>query len=164
MQALEEHELEFPSKVIYEDDYPLYPTCGATPNLLELEAVPVLTDFGTARSSKATHQGWGMAHSYRAPEILLGLSWSAEIDIWSIGVMVRDTGQSSTSMRTRLIRVQTLELLEGRSIFQPFDPATGEYSFAHALAQYISILGLPPLPLLQRSRDPNLKHYFNDKG
>ena len=96
LQRLEKHELEFPSKVIFDDGYPLYPTCGATSSLLELETVPVLTDFGTARSSKATHEGWGMAHSYRAPEVLLGLPWSCEIDIWSIGVMVRTLGQALT--------------------------------------------------------------------
>ena len=54
----------------------------------ELWPEPVLTDFGVARAAKVTHKGWDMADTYRAPEILLGLPWSCEIDVWSLGVMV----------------------------------------------------------------------------
>lgn len=50
---------------------------------------PIICDFGAARIGD-THIGDVMPGVYRAPEIILGLEWDAKIDIWSVGVMVRN--------------------------------------------------------------------------
>jgi serine/threonine-protein kinase SRPK3 len=56
--------------------------------MLELSGVPVLTDFGQMRLAEPMNKGWWMSDLYRAPEVLLNLSWSYPVDVWSVGVMV----------------------------------------------------------------------------
>ncbi|OAX78997.1 hypothetical protein ACJ72_06689 [Emergomyces africanus] len=52
------------------------------------DGAPVLCDFGRARIGigGATHQGDAMPGFYRAPEVILGVEWDCNVDIWSIGV------------------------------------------------------------------------------
>lgn len=49
---------------------------------------PVLCDLGSARASPPC-RGDIMPGVYRAPEVILGMPWSFEVDVWSVGVMVR---------------------------------------------------------------------------
>ena len=49
-------------------------------------------------------------------------------------------------------------------MYHPFHPKTGEYVYSYALAQYISLLGPPPLKLLQQSENPDLKLFFDEQG
>lgn len=53
--------------------------------------LPILTDFGNSyldsRDNDEACQPW----QYRAPEVILQMPWSYEIDIWSVGVLVRLT-------------------------------------------------------------------------
>lgn len=48
----------------------------------------MLTDFGSARLIDAGKTDWWMTDTHRAVEVLLGLPWDYEVDVWSIGVMV----------------------------------------------------------------------------
>ena len=48
----------------------------------------VLCDFGDAHFGDKTYIGEVMPDLYRAPEIVLGISWNEKIDIWSVGLMV----------------------------------------------------------------------------
>lgn len=57
----------------------------------------MLTDFGELRDDDIDSDGnstgrvndeWVMPDLYRAPEVLLKIPWTFQIDMWSVGVMV----------------------------------------------------------------------------
>lgn len=82
----------------------------------------------------------------------------------------RRHGESSTSLSATckqntdcfpLIQ-QTLELLEGKNLFDPIDRVHGQYVIPLALAQYIGYLGPPPLKIIQQS--PLFSTYFDAEG
>ncbi len=50
---------------------------------------PVLCDFGSAMSGTAENTKDVQPDLYRAPEVILGIPWSYEIDIWNVACMVR---------------------------------------------------------------------------
>lgn len=50
---------------------------------------PVLCDFGAAVSGENKNAKDVQPDLYRAPEIILEIPWSYEIDIWNTGCMVR---------------------------------------------------------------------------
>ncbi|KIW62711.1 hypothetical protein PV04_10855 [Phialophora macrospora] len=104
--------------------------------------VPVLIDFGNMRMAGPANQTGLLSGDYRAPEALLKLPWGAPVDIWSLGVM-------------------TLELLEGRKLFDPVD-GRGQYQLPIALAQYIAYLGPPPLAMIRQS--PLFRIFFDQNG
>ncbi|KAL4892650.1 protein kinase [Aspergillus ambiguus] len=111
------------------------------PTMLELSGHPILTDYGQMRLVEGSvNRDWWMSDLYRAPEVLLQLPWEFPVDIWSIGVM-------------------TLELLEGKNLFDPIDRVHGQYVLPLALAQYIGYLGPPPLNIIQQS--PLFSTYFD---
>lgn len=49
--------------------------------------LPILSDFGEARIGRV-HKGLIQPDLYRAPEVVLDMSWDEKVDIWSVGVMV----------------------------------------------------------------------------
>lgn len=51
---------------------------------------PVLSDFGEARfgSESGTYYDDVQPFMYRAPEVLLRMSWNEKIDIWNLAVLV----------------------------------------------------------------------------
>ncbi|KAL3474093.1 protein kinase [Aspergillus californicus] len=57
---------------------------------------------------------------------------------------------------------ETLELLEGRNLFDPVDRVHNQYVLPLALAQYIAYLGPPPLHMLRES--PHFSTYFDEQG
>ena len=57
---------------------------------------------------------------------------------------------------------QTLELLEGKNLFDPIDHVHDQYVLPLALAQYIAYLGPPPLEIIKQS--PLFSEYFDEKG
>lgn len=85
---MEEAERTSPSKAFEDNGYPVYRSRGEPISMLELSGDPVLTDFGSSRSAASVNEDWWMPDTHRAPEILLGLPWDAQVDVWSIGVMV----------------------------------------------------------------------------
>ncbi|KAK3072464.1 hypothetical protein LTR53_006750 [Teratosphaeriaceae sp. CCFEE 6253] len=135
-RLIEEAESRHPDIPILDGEYPVYQSREA-PTLAI--GYPHLTNFGTARSAGPINTGWCMPDLYRAPEILLGVTWSFPVDVWSIGVT----------------------LLEGKNFVHPFDPRDGKYVFPLVLSQYISFLGLPPPEMLQSSM---CQRYFDHYG
>ncbi|RAH74708.1 protein kinase [Aspergillus aculeatinus CBS 121060] len=114
--------------------------------LLEVGGAPILTDFGHLREfdfDGLVNNDWVMPDLYRAPEVLLQIPWTLQVDMWSVDVM-------------------TLELLEGKNLFDPIDRVNHQYVLPLALAQYIGYLGLPPLHMLQES--PLFSTHFDEKG
>lgn len=49
---------------------------------------PVLCDFGAAVLGNQRHTEFGQPNIYRAPEVILEVSWTYSIDIWNAGCMV----------------------------------------------------------------------------
>ncbi|KAF2769192.1 putative serine/threonine protein kinase [Teratosphaeria nubilosa] len=141
-QNFEKAELENPSprkidgdRMKYESRGLILPSAGTT-------GCPVLCDFGEARFGKESYTDDIQPFAYRAPEVILEIPWSYEVDIWNVGVMIWD-------------------LFENRSLFRARDP-NGEHSTPHHLAEMIAILGPPPLEYLQRSSES--AKYFEPDG
>ncbi|SPQ26008.1 b1b38639-ff8f-442c-80ee-ddf63355fa02 [Thermothielavioides terrestris] len=88
-----------------------------------------ICDFGAAKIGDK-HTGDVMPGVYRAPEIILGMEWDSKIDIWSVGVMVWD-------------------LFEGGRLFHA--AKDGQLDDEQHLAEMVSLMGLPPAKLLERS-------------
>lgn len=57
---------------------------------------------------------------------------------------------------------QTLELMEGKNLFNPIDLVNNQYVLPLALAQYIGYLGPPPLKMIRKS--PLFSTYFDEQG
>ena len=86
-RAIEEEEAAEPSEPVNDGSYPIYPSRGNPVSMLQLTFDPILTDFGSARSALQDNTDWWMPDAHRAPEILLGVPWDAQVDVWSIGIM-----------------------------------------------------------------------------
>ncbi|EKM75280.1 hypothetical protein AGABI1DRAFT_103042 [Agaricus bisporus var. burnettii JB137-S8] len=87
--------------------------------------LPVLCDFGSAAWGEEKHEEDVQPDVYRSPEVILGVPWSYEVDIWNVGCMVWD-------------------LFEGGHLFYGNDPEHGTYRGRAHLAEIISLLGPPP--------------------
>jgi dual-specificity kinase len=59
-----------------------------------------LIDFGSSVFEDAPHAKLVSTRHYRAPEIVLGLSWSKPIDIWSIGCFIMELVVGKTFFAT----------------------------------------------------------------
>ncbi|CRL21622.1 Serine/threonine-protein kinase DCLK [Penicillium camemberti] len=146
LQDIEDQESQDPSLPTTSTIYGAMPIVvyKSRPTMLTLSGHPILTDYGQMRLVEGcVNQDWWMSDLYRAPEVLLHLPWGFPADIWSIGVM-------------------TLELLEGKNLFDPIDHVHGQYVLPLALAQYIGYLGLPPMNIIQNS--PLFSTYFDAQG
>ena len=51
---------------------------------------PVLCDFGEARFGAKEYEDEVQPYQYRAPEVILNIPWNEKVDIWNLGVMVRN--------------------------------------------------------------------------
>lgn len=51
--------------------------------------MPLLSDFGEARLGDV-HDGSIQPDIYRAPEVILGMSWTSKVDIWNVGALVSE--------------------------------------------------------------------------
>jgi len=95
-----------------------------------------LADFGLAKSVCEAQAGDKMqTRYYRAPEIVLGVSYDTAIDMWSLGCMVA-------------------EMLMGRPLFD----CNGEHDL---ILKHMELLGLPPQKILGSGR--NTWKYFDDE-
>lgn len=54
--------------------------------------------------------------------------------------------------------------MEGRNLFDPIDHLHKQYVLPIALAQYISVLGPPPLWMIQESGNPAIESFFDAQG
>jgi serine/threonine-protein kinase SRPK3 len=51
---------------------------------------PILCDFSLARDGRVEHRHDIQPDPYRAPEVILEMPWGYAVDVWNVGVMVRD--------------------------------------------------------------------------
>lgn len=54
----------------------------------KLHGQSILCDFGQARFGSTRYCGDIQPYKYRAPEVLLRMSWDQKVDIWNVGVVV----------------------------------------------------------------------------
>ncbi|KFZ18477.1 hypothetical protein V501_01203 [Pseudogymnoascus sp. VKM F-4519 (FW-2642)] len=102
---------------------------------------PILCDFGHAMkgSPGEKHTGVIQPLPYRAPEVILGIEWGAEADIWNLGAL-------------------TWQLAFGCQLF------TGTTE-EEQLAAMIACLGTPPADFVQRCREEGEgARYFDEDG
>ncbi|KZT42450.1 kinase-like protein [Sistotremastrum suecicum HHB10207 ss-3] len=83
-------------------------------------------DFGSACHEKQTVYTYIQSRFYRSPEVLLGVSYSAAIDMWSLGCIA-------------------VELFLGLPLF----PGTSEYN---QITRIVEMLGLPPAHMLEHGK------------
>lgn len=93
-------------------------------------------DFGSSCFAHETVYTYIQSRFYRSPEIILGLPYDHQIDMWSLGCVLA-------------------ELYIG----QPLFPGSSE---KQQIASFAATLGNPPLPLLQKATRSGL--YFNHGG
>lgn len=95
-----------------------------------------LIDFGCSCYQNNTLFTYIQSRFYRAPEVILGIPYGTEIDIWSFGCVLA-------------------ELSSGEPLFAGNDE--GEQ-----MTLFMSILGVPPADLIVDS--PRKKYYFDDRN
>lgn len=145
-----------------------------------------LCDLGEARVG-SQHQAIAMPIRYRAPEIILGMSWGHSVDMWSVGLLVWLRFLISpllvpfpfpplhlsllTSLRLPSccfylpginILHQAWDLLEAESLFHLYDANDLALNDAQYLANMTALLGPPPLEFLKGN--PKSRDYWDEKG
>lgn len=159
LQHIEQQEAEHPSDAVTSDGAHVH---SSRVVLGQVSGIPVLTDFGMMRTAEPANTDWWMTDLYRAPEVLLGHPWETPADIFAIGVVVSAAPRSAARMSILTPFVQTLELLEGKNVFQPIDYEHHQYVLPLALAQYIGLLGHPPTSMILPGT-PSAEH-FDEQG
>ncbi|KAF7122249.1 hypothetical protein CNMCM5793_000206 [Aspergillus hiratsukae] len=93
---------------------------------------PVLCDLGEARLGTDRQQGDIMPDIYRAPEVILNMTWDYKVDIWKDGVL------------------EIWDLFEHRHLFRARNPER-KLDDGYHLAEMQVVLGDPPIEFLARS-------------
>ena len=95
-----------------------------------------IIDFGSSCYINQAQYEYIQSRYYRAPEVILGLDYGCEIDMWSLGCIL-------------------CELYCGIPIF----PGENEYDILYYIMEYI---GMPPKELIEKSRKK--LEFFNEDG
>ncbi|KAJ5485322.1 hypothetical protein N7539_005310 [Penicillium diatomitis] len=103
---------------------------------------PVLCDFGQARFGSSQYSGDIQPYIYRAPEVLLRMSWDRKVDIWNVGVV-------------------TWDLFHKGHLFYARD-SRKKNSDSHHIAEMIALLGPPPKEMIQSSE--YAAEFFDGEG
>ncbi|KAI7083591.1 protein kinase [Hortaea werneckii] len=130
---VEEAELEEPSPRKILPDRTIHLSYTMPPTFKS----PVITDFGHARLGDPgqKYSGDVMPAVFRAPEVIAGMEWDSQIDIWSVGVM------------------------DG-NLFRP--SKDGHLDDELHFAQMVSLMGPPPKQFLERS--DRCRKYWDAEG
>lgn len=84
-----------PGHVRKEDGRTTYYSQGNFGPLRGSRLVPKLSDFDLAFNGGPAHMSPIQSNFFRAPEVMLGGSWSYSVDIWNLGLLVSKTTASS---------------------------------------------------------------------
>ncbi|KAI6765671.1 hypothetical protein HG530_006741 [Fusarium avenaceum] len=136
LETVEDNELHRPSARKYVEDNVIH----VSQYMLGGAGGLTICDLGQARIGKV-HRSKAMPTPYRAPEIILGMTWGNSVDVWSVGLLAWD-------------------LLQQEGIFRVYDQSE-ELNDAHHLAAMTSLLGPPPDVFLRRS-DKTSKYWNKD--
>lgn len=86
LKDFEAAEMATPSARKCIGNYTVYESRGL--KMTRKQGRPVLCDFGEARFGHNSYSDDIQPYAYRAPEVILDIPWSFEVDIWNVGVMV----------------------------------------------------------------------------
>lgn len=86
LEEFESKELSNPSPRKVDGDRIIYQSRGL--EISKGPGRPIITDFGEARMGQQSYDDDIQPYQYRAPEVILDIPWSYEVDIWNVGVMV----------------------------------------------------------------------------
>ncbi|VTT76303.1 unnamed protein product [Fusarium fujikuroi] len=136
LPTVEDNELQRPSARKFVDKTVIH----VSQYMLGGAGALTICDLGHARIGKV-HRGNAMPLPYRAPEVILGMTWGNSVDVWSVGLLA-------------------WELLHKKGIFRVYDES-GELNDAHHLAAMTALLGPPPDVFLRRS-DKTRKYWDTD--
>ncbi|TDH65751.1 hypothetical protein CCR75_009021 [Bremia lactucae] len=93
-------------------------------------------DFGSSCVSRNQIHRYTQSRFYRAPEVLLGMRYTAAIDMWSLGCIL-------------------VEMHTGKPLFCGYDSAD-------QLHRIVNILGMPPRDLIARANSTYRREYFDE--
>ncbi|KXJ86672.1 serine threonine protein kinase, CMGC group [Microdochium bolleyi] len=142
-ETFEQEELLNPSPRKELDGRVIY-TCRQLPMPKRHGAV-VLCDFGSAASGDQEHTEDVQPNVYRAPEVILEVPWSYQIDIWNAGCMVWD-------------------IFQGHHLFTGYDPEHRTYRSRAHLSEMIALLAPPPPPSSLLQRGAATGRFFAENG
>ncbi|KAF8678460.1 kinase-like protein [Rhizoctonia solani] len=98
--------------------------------LMSLQSPQIkVIDFGSACHERQTVYTYIQSRFYRSPEVLLGMSYTSAIDMWSLGCIA-------------------VELFLGLPLF----PGTSEYN---QTTRIVEMLGMPPMYMLEMGKQTN---------
>ncbi|KAJ1304526.1 hypothetical protein OPQ81_005668 [Rhizoctonia solani] len=98
--------------------------------LMSLQSPQIkVIDFGSACHERQTVYTYIQSRFYRSPEVLLGMSYTSAIDMWSLGCIC-------------------VELFLGLPLF----PGTSEYN---QITRIVEMLGMPPMYMLEMGKQTN---------
>ncbi|CAE6505022.1 unnamed protein product, partial [Rhizoctonia solani] len=98
--------------------------------LMSLQSPQIkVIDFGSACHERQTVYTYIQSRFYRSPEVLLGMSYTSAIDMWSLGCIA-------------------VELFLGLPLF----PGTSEYN---QITRIVEMLGMPPMYMLEMGKQTN---------
>ncbi|KAF5611789.1 serine threonine kinase [Fusarium tjaetaba] len=137
LSTVEDNEFHRPSARKFVDDTVIH----VSQYMLGGAGALTICDLGQARIGKV-HRGNAMPLPYRAPEVVLGMTWGNSVDVWSVGLLAWD-------------------LLHKNGIFRVYDKSE-ELNNAHHLAAITALLGPPPDVFLRRS--DKTRKYWDAEG
>ncbi|KAG6873987.1 hypothetical protein C0995_007943 [Termitomyces sp. Mi166 len=97
--------------------------------------LPFLCDFSAALWAEGDRGEDVQPDIYRSPEVILGVPWSYEIDIWNVGC---------------LVDCKVWSLFEEVHLFYGYDEHDDDYSSRGHLSEMIALLGPPPPEFIAR--------------
>ena len=72
-------------------------------NVIVVQGVPKISDVGSAKvlSNPKMNSPYVVSRLYRAPELILGLRYELNIDVWALGVMLYEAATSRTPFNAK---------------------------------------------------------------
>nr|RBQ85984.1 hypothetical protein FVER53263_06598 [Fusarium verticillioides] len=142
LSTVEDNELHRPSARKFVDETVIH----VSQYMLGGAGALTICDLGQARIGQArigkVHRGNAMPLPYRAPEVILGMTWGNSVDVWSVGLLAWD-------------------LLHKHGIFRVYEKSE-ELNDAYHLAAITALLGPPPDVFLRRS--DKTRKYWDAEG
>lgn len=84
LKSMEKMEQESPSEHKAIDDERIIYRSRLMP-IPKSSGIPILCDFGEARSTEQKYDDDIMPEIYRAPEVTMHMEWDQKADIWNLG-------------------------------------------------------------------------------
>lgn len=143
LEKFEQAEIDSPTprKIIDDGERIIYASRRLVPRKYDYGR-PVLCDFGQARFGDFNPMTPIQPYPYRAPEVILDIPWTKQVDIWNVGVLI-------------------WTLFEEDLLFNFTGGVENRENDVHHLAHMIALLGPPPKEFLERSKTDRPWQWFD---